>query len=81
MGTRIIQVQVIQAHTIRPPGGGGYKQYVVGDRIEIEESEFCANLHRKIKPPASSSTSLTCRTSTSAVKSPHLTSGSTEDGQ
>jgi len=52
MGTRIIQVQVIQAHTIRPPGGGGYKQYVVGDRIEIEESEFCANLHRKIKPPA-----------------------------
>ena len=52
MESRKIQVQVIQAHMVRPPGTGGYKQYVVGDRIEIEESEFCANLHRKIKPPA-----------------------------
>jgi hypothetical protein len=48
-----IKVEVIQAHEISPDPRSGSIRLRVGDKIEIEESLFSANLYRRIEPKKS----------------------------
>lgn len=44
-----IEVEVIQAYReeVERPDGWGYVRHNVGDKVTIDASEFCANVHGK----------------------------------
>jgi len=42
-----IKIEIVQAHEI-PLIGGGFVRRTPGERIEIDENEFCPNLHRRV---------------------------------